>query len=108
MGAEIHVAFNPAVIHIKDVLYSPFLYDGEELGISFREIDNNDGTVKMVVVRVSGTQPTVSGTGTVAILEIEALSVGTTDIEISTSIFKDANNNEINTTQQVNGIIVVE
>ena len=108
MGAEVHLTFNPAIIQIKSVAYSPFLYDGKEFSISFKEIDNGNGTVKMVAVRGSGTQPTVSGTGTVAILEIEALSAGTTDVEINTSVFKDQNNDSINIEQRVNGIVVVD
>ncbi|MBU1065632.1 hypothetical protein KKC74_12625, partial [bacterium] len=94
MGAEVHLTFNPAIIRVKSVAYSPFLYEDLANGVSFKEIDNVNGTVDMVVVRSSGSKPTVSGTGTIAILEIEALSAGTADIEISSSVFKDQNNDE--------------
>ncbi|MFH2049395.1 MAG: hypothetical protein ABIJ12_08105, partial [bacterium] len=108
MGAEVHLTFNPAIIRVKDVLYSPFLYDGEEFSISFKEIDNDNGTVKMVVVRASGAESTVSGTGAIAILEFESLTTGSTYIGISKSVFKDDDNDEISITQRVNGIIFVQ
>ena len=108
MGAEVHLTFNPSVIQIKSVAYSPFLYDGKEFSISFKEIDNDNGTVKMVVVRASGEKSTVSGTGAIAIIEIETISEGTTDIEINSSVFKDQDNDLIDVTQRVNGIIVVK
>lgn len=108
MGAELQIRFNPTIIKVKSVALSPFLYGDSANGVSFKEIDNINGAVEMVVVRSSGTEPTVSGTGAIAILEIETLSVGKTDIEISSSVFKDQNNDEIIVNQRVNGIIVVE
>lgn len=108
MGAELHVEFDPAIIRVEDVLYSPFLYD-EELGISFREIDNEVGTVKIVVVRGSGAQPTVSGTGTLAILEVTGLAAGSTEIRLTESCaYRNADNEAIGIRQKTMGIVKVE
>lgn len=108
MGAEFQILFNPTVIRINRVALSPFLYGDGANGVSFKEIDNDNGMIEVVVVRSSGTEPTVSGTGAIAILEIEALSAGITHIEINKSVFKNQNNDEINVDQRVNGIVGVK
>jgi len=109
MGSEIHVVFDPTIIRVKSVLYSPFLYDGLANGVSFKEIDNINGTIKMVIVRSLGSQPTVSGTGTIAILEIEALSVGTTEIAFTDMCtFRNKDNLPIAIREKTIGIVLVE
>jgi len=108
MGTEFQILFNPTVVRVNSVALSPFLYGDGANGVSFKEIDNDNGTVEMVVVRSSASAPTVSGTGAIAILEIEALSAGTAYIEINKSVFKNQNNDEINVDQRVNGIVAVK
>ena len=109
MGTEIHVAFNPLVIRVKSVAYSPFLYEDLANGVSFKEIDNENGTIEMVVVRSSGSEPTVSGTGAVAILEIEALTVGTTEIAFTDMCtFRNKDNLPIAIREKTIGIVLVE
>ena len=108
MGTEFQILFNPTVIRVNSVALSPFLYGDGANGVSFKEIDNDNGTIDMVVVRSSASAPTVSGTGAIAILEIEALSAGTAHIEINKSVFKNQNNDEINVDQRVNGIVAVK
>jgi len=108
MGVEVEVIFDPAIIRIKDIIYGNFLFKDSNTSISFQEVDNTTGRISAVLVRVNESNPCVSGTGTLAIFKIEALSVGTTDIEINTSVYKDQNNDLIDVTQRGNGIIVVE
>ena len=108
MGVEVELLYDPTIIHIDNIMSGPFLTANGGLLISFKDINAGNQKISIVLVRASSTEPTVSGTGTVAVLELTGLSAGVTVIEINTSIFKDQDNNEIDITQRVNGIIVVE
>jgi len=109
MGAEIELTFDPSVTQIKDVIYGAFMSDGGELSITFKEIDNENGKAGIVIVRTSNSNPTVSGTGTLAILEITGLSVGTTEIEYTDNCtFRDENNNVVEIEEKTIGIVAVQ
>lgn len=109
MGAEIELTFDPSIIQVKDVIYGAFMFDGGELSITFKEIDNENGKAGVVIVRISNSNPTVSGTGTLAILEITGLSVGTTKIEFTDNCtFRDENNNIVEIEEKTVGIVAVE
>jgi len=109
MGTEIELTFDPAIIEVKDVIYGAFMFDGGDLSITFKEIDNENGKVGIVLVRTSNVNPTVSGTGTLAVLEIEALIVGTTEITFTDMCtFRNKDNLPIAIREKTIGIVLVE
>ena len=109
MGAEIELTFDPAIIEVKDVIYGAFMFDGGELSITFKEIDNENGKAGVVLVRTSNTSPAVSGTGTLAVLEIKGLTSGITQLEFTDNCtFRDENNNVVEIKEKTVGIVAVE
>ncbi len=109
MGAEIELTFDPSIIQVKDVIYGAFMFDGGELSITFKEIDNENGKAGIVLVRTSNTSPTVSGTGTLAVLEIKGLTSGITQLEFTDNCtFRDENNNVVEIEEKTVGILKIE
>jgi len=109
MGTEIELTFDPAIIEVKDVIYGAFMFDGGDLSVTFKEIDNENGKAGVVLVRTSNTSPTVSGTGTLAVLEIKGLTSGITQIEFTDNCtFRDENNNVVEIEEKTVGIVAVQ
>ncbi|MCK4641604.1 MAG: hypothetical protein KAU06_09705 [Candidatus Marinimicrobia bacterium] len=109
MGAEIELTFDPSIIQVKDVIYGAFMFDGGDLSVTFKEIDNENGKAGVVLVRTSNTSPTVSGTGTLAVLEIKGLTSGITQIGFTDNCtFRDENNNVVEIEEKTVGILKIE
>ncbi len=110
MAVKAVLAFDPgqmtvSSIEIYDDADSLMKSNGGEL-IMHQEIDNANGAVTIEAVLATGTLPSISGTGPVALVTIIATESG--DISFgATSSLRDPDNGEIALTEKATGKVVV-
>jgi hypothetical protein len=103
---QFDLAFNPLVLSATGVAEGSFLPSGGTTAFIAGTIDNSAGTISGIADSLIGPIPGVSGTGSLAIIDVHALSPGTSPIILSNVVLLDSSLTPIGS-NVVNGIVDV-
>ena len=95
-GYSVTLSYDPTLISLQEVTEGPFL---SEKGKTFFYTKEDNGTI-LIDCALLGTDLSISGEGTLAILSFTCLKAGSTGIEFSLAKTRDTNNKEIVTTKR--------
>ena len=107
-AAEFRFTFDPSSLQINSITAgSAFGLLGEVIFIT--NIDNSDGSAIISTAVFGDGYPTLSGTGDIALIDVQIIKDGEHTIEFDGSeVFRDHENNSINVNDRVDGLILVE
>jgi adhesin HecA-like repeat protein len=92
---QFDLAFNPLILTAESVDEGPFLPSGGTTAFIAGTVDNMAGTITGTADTLIGAVPGVDGSGVLASVDFEALSVGTSPITLSDVIMLDSGLNDI-------------
>ena len=106
MSATITLSYDVAALEIISVSQGDmFAGTGESVFID----EDGSGTITIHTMFMGGDTPYVSGTGSLAVIVVKALAVGSHTLSLDgTQVFKTHTNRSITITETVNGLVVVE
>ena len=105
MAAELHMEYDTTVLSVDAISQGSFFMNGQESIFSY-EVE--EGVISLLTSVVNSDAPTVSGTGSLAEIEITLLNSVETAIVFIGQILRDAENNNFLINQTVHGLITVE
>ena len=111
MASEFNISYNPLLVTVESVTKGNLLenFNGESVMIYEVQTEGNSASITFNLGVAVGESAGISGTGSVVVIELMPVSIGSFDIDISTeSTFRDNNNLEIQVEQIVNGRFDVE
>jgi len=103
---QFDLAFNPAVISATGISEGPFLPGGGTTFFIPGSIDNVTGAITSTADVVIGAVLGVSGNGTLAWIDFQALAVGTSSLDLSNLLFLDSTGSDITVTSQSGSVVV--
>ena len=107
-AVQFNINFDPSKIEIISATQGSMLQISGE-SIFDVDYDNTVGNISIITAALGGSQPSVEGTGILLEIELNIKSEGTTSLEFDgTEVFRDPDNNAIDISQKVNGMVVVE
>ena len=107
-AVQFNINFDPSKIEIISATQGSMLQISGE-SIFDVDYDNTVGNISIITAALGGSQPSVEGTGILLEIELNIKSEGTTSLEFDgTEVFRDPDNNDIDISQKVNGMVVVE
>ena len=92
---QFDLAFDPLILSAGSITEGPFLPSGGATAFIAGTVDNTAGTITATVDTLIGAIPGVNGSGVVASVDFQALSVGTSPITLSDAILLDSDLNNI-------------
>jgi hypothetical protein len=92
---QFDISFNPAIISAVSITEDAFLPSGGTTFFIPGSIDNTAGTIAFTADSLIGPIPGVSGSGTLAEIQFQALGVGTSPIGLSNVTLLDSNFSDI-------------
>jgi hypothetical protein len=95
-GYSVTLSYDPTLISLQEVTEGPFL---SEKGKTFFYTKEDQNTI-LIDNALLGTDLSISGEGTLAILSFTCLKAGSTGIEFSLTKTRDTHNKEIVTTKR--------
>ena len=105
-GLEIGIGYEPSKLIIQDVS-SGSLFSGTGSPIFFLDISENGQATITTAVWGDG-DPAFDGTGSIAEITVRVLETGSISLEFDgTEIFRDQNNSEIEVSETVPGLVIV-
>ena len=107
-AAEFRFTFDPSSLQINNITAgSAFGSLGEVIFIT--NIDNSDGSAIISTAVFGDGSPTLSGTGDIALIDVQIIKDGEHTIEFDGSeVFRDHENSHITVIDRVDGLVVVE
>jgi Cohesin domain len=103
---QFDLTFDPLILSATGVTEGPFLPSGGTTAFIAGSIENIRGTISSTADSLIGLLPGVSGTGALAIVDFDALALGTSSITLSSVVMLDSNFGVI-ATNIVNGTVSV-
>ena len=108
MMSEIHLEYDPAMLEIMSVSQGSFFQNGQN-SIFLCEINTEAGAVQINTTLLDGDNPSVSGTGDLAELQVKLLQAGSATLSFNGSdAFIGPENNDITILEKINGLVVIE
>ena len=106
MSATITLTYDPASLEIVSVSQGDmFTGTGESVFID----EDGSGTITIHTMFMGGDTPYVSGTGSLAVIVVKALVLGSHTLSLDgTQVFKTHTNRSITITETVNGLVVIQ
>ena len=106
MSATITLSYDVASLEIVSVSQGDmFTVTGDSVFIN----EESSGTITIHTMFMGGDTPYVSGTGTLAVIEVKAQISGSRTFNLDgTQVLKTHTNRSITITETVNGLVVVE
>jgi general secretion pathway protein D len=101
---QFDLSFDPVLLQASGVTEGPFLATGGAAFFIPGLIDNTAGTISFTADTLIGAIPGVSGSGTIASVEFQALAVGSSPISTGNILLLDSGFGTIDTTP-VNGTV---
>ena len=106
MSATITLSYDTASLEIVSVSQGD-MFTGT--GVSVFIDEEVSGTITIHTMYLGGDSPYVSGTGTLALLQVKAVTAGAHTLSLDgTQILKTHTNRSISIIEKVNGLVVVE
>jgi hypothetical protein len=103
---QFDLAFDPLIVSAMSVTEGPFLPTGGTTAFIAGTIDNSGGTIFSTADTLIGLIPGVSGAGTLATVNFEALAIGISSITLTNVALLDSNLTPIDS-NTVNGTVDV-
>ena len=108
MMSEIHLEYDPSMLEIMSISQGSFFQNGQN-SIFLYEINAEAGAVQINTTLLDGDAPSVSGTGTLAEIQVNLLQSGSATVSFNGSdAFIDSENNDITILEKINGLVVIE
>ena len=108
MASEIHLEYDPTKIQIMSVSQGNFFQNSQN-SIFIYDIDSELWLIQINTTLLDSDNPSVSGTGAFANIEVDLVQSGSSTISFSGGdTFLDPNNNHITILEKVNGLVVSE
>lgn len=104
---QFDIAFDPVVLSASTVAEGSFLSTGGGTSFIPGAIDNTAGTVSFTASVLLGSVPGVSGSGTLASIRFNALTIGTSPVTLSNIVLLDSALNDIAAAVQNGSVSVV-
>ena len=108
MMSEIHLEYDPSMLEIMSISQGSFFQNGQN-SIFLYEINTEAGAVQINTTLLDGDTPSVSGTGSLAEIQVKLLQSGSATVSFNGSdAFIDPDNNDITILEKINGLVVSE
>ena len=108
MMSEIHLEYDPSRLEIMSISQGSFFQNGQN-SIFLYDINAEAGVVQINTTLLDGDAPSVSGTGTLAEIQVNLLQSGSATVSFNGSdAFIDSENNDITILEKINGLVVIE
>jgi adhesin HecA-like repeat protein len=104
---QFDLAFDPLILSARSITEGPFLPSGGATAFIAGTVDNTAGTITGTADTLIGAIPGVNGSGVLAFVDFEALSLGTSPITFSNEFLLDSDLHQFPITGIVDGVVGV-
>ena len=107
-GVELNIGFDASKVNIESVSTGE-MFQGNVEAIFHSEVDNDAGNVYLLSAILGGDSPSITGTSSIAVIVVEVLSSGMTELLFDGSeSFRDPDNSIITISESIGGVVIVE
>jgi len=105
-GVELNIGFDASKVNIESVSAGE-MFQGDKEAIFHSEVDNDAGDVYLLSAILDGDSPSITGTTSIAVIVVEVLSSGITELLFDGSeSFRDPDNAIITISEAIGGVVI--